>query len=170
DAIAAMTLLMRHAAVVTPNRFEAARLTQKPCETLNGGKVAAQEIQSRFGCEAVMVKGFEQGDEVVDVFFDGMRLVELRGPLGPKDATHGSGCTLSAAIAGYLAKGDAPYDAALQAKTFTSAAILQAHRLGRGPAPVNQFALQPRGSFKDVPEIRTVTHLGATSPEPDLGA
>jgi hydroxymethylpyrimidine/phosphomethylpyrimidine kinase len=169
EAVAAMTLLMRHASMVTPNRFEAARLTQKPCETLNGGKIAAQEIQSRFGCEAVVVKGFQQGEEVVDVFYDGMRLIELRGPLGPTDATHGSGCTLSAAIAGYLARGEAPYDAALRAKTFTNAAILQAYRLGRGPAPVNQFALQPRGSFDAVPEVRTTTRRESSTPRPELG-
>lgn len=140
DAVEALTVLMSRASIVTPNRLEAAKLTHKPCETLNGGMVAARELQARFGCEAVLVKGFIQGEEIVDVFFDGMRMMELRGPLARRGADHGSGCTLSAAIAGYLALGLTPIASVEKAKAFTSAAIHQAHRLGKGIHPVNQFA------------------------------
>jgi hydroxymethylpyrimidine/phosphomethylpyrimidine kinase len=155
DAINALMGLLPRGTVLTPNRHEAARLTHKPCETINGGKVAAQELHSRFGCEAVLVTGFTQGEEAVDVYFDGMRLLELRGVLGPSDATHGSGCTLSAAIAGYLALGRTMMDAVAEAKQFTTTAIHGAHRLGRGPAPVNQFARRPEVAADDAPIVET---------------
>ncbi|MEO0458579.1 MAG: bifunctional hydroxymethylpyrimidine kinase/phosphomethylpyrimidine kinase, partial [Cyanobacteria bacterium P01_A01_bin.114] len=73
------------------------------------------------------------------VWFDGQRLEVLNVESVPTQDTHGTGCTLSAAIAANLAQGDTPFDAALQAKTYVTKALQHSLRLGQGPGPVGHF-------------------------------
>ncbi len=140
--------LFRHAAIVTPNRFEAARLLGgDSCRTIAEGLSAAKQIAKKFGCHAVVVTGFERpGAEVdgppeaVDAFWTGEETIELSAEKRPSTNTHGAGCTFSAAIVGGLVQGKPLIDAVEQAKNVVSEAIRQNFNLGQGNGPVNHLA------------------------------
>ena len=73
----------------------------------------------RFGCQAVLLKGGHgEGEDVVDILFDGQTHFEFRRPRIVTSNTHGTGCTLSAAIAAGLAKGRRIDVAIADAKAF----------------------------------------------------
>jgi hydroxymethylpyrimidine/phosphomethylpyrimidine kinase len=133
------------AAVVTPNLAEAAKLTgaAKIEPTIASAKDAARRLIG-LGAKAVLVKGIEQGDSFVDVFFDGVEFLEFAGKTMPKEKTHGSGCALSAAIAAGLANRLTLVDAIDQAKQLVTAAIQYGDGQGRGNTPVNVLAFAPK--------------------------
>jgi hydroxymethylpyrimidine/phosphomethylpyrimidine kinase len=82
---------------------------------------------------------------LVDVFFDGERLVEISGERHPDGASHGSGCTHSAALAAFLAHGYEPLEAARAAREVASAAVAAGLRgLGAGAGPVDALGLASR--------------------------
>jgi len=146
-AQAVARLLFPFAAVVTPNRFEAARLLGgQSCENVAQGVAAARQIAKQFKCHAVIVTGFAtdgQGDnppQSVDVFWTGEEIVELSGERRQTTNLHGAGCTFSAAIAGGLAQGLPLNDAAQQAKRLIGEAIRQNINIGGGKGPVNHLA------------------------------
>lgn len=143
DAVEALRReLIPRALVVTPNLPEAAVLT--------GAGVARNEremdIQAReilaLGARNVLIKGGHgQGEESVDLLVgqgDAVRFPARR--IATKN-THGSGCTLSSAVAAGLAKGLTLADAVREAKDYVTAAIAAADRLtvGHGPGPLNHF-------------------------------
>ncbi len=100
---ALIDLLFPRATVVTPNVPEARTLVDDP-----GEELAVEDLAKRvhaLGPEAVVVTGGHR-DDIVDVFFDGDRLVKLHGERHPDGATHGSGCTHSSVLAARLAHGD----------------------------------------------------------------
>ena len=143
DAVKAMGKLLKLAAVVTPNRFEAARLLNSaPINDVFGATEAAREICKRFGARACIVKGIQRPQdkesEAVDVFFDGENMHELVSGWRNTTNTHGSGCVFSAAITGALAKGE-PLDQAVRtAKNLVAESIRQTTDLGGGGrSPVN---------------------------------
>lgn len=130
------------ATLVTPNRYEAARLVDWAdpiTETGRAGEVAGL-ICERFGCRACVVKGIRRagasGVEMVDVLFEGGTITELAMPAIDSSRTHGSGCTFSAAITAFLALGIPLQDAIGQARVFISRAIAHAPLLGQGNPPV----------------------------------
>jgi len=124
--------------VATPNIPEARVMTGLD-------KNASQEELARavleLGPKAVVVTG-GHSEELVDLFFDGERLVEIPGERHPDGAAHGSGCTHSSALAAYLARGAEPLEAARRAREVASAAVGQGLRdIGAGPGPVDVFGL-----------------------------
>ncbi|HVM35768.1 MAG TPA: bifunctional hydroxymethylpyrimidine kinase/phosphomethylpyrimidine kinase [Actinomycetota bacterium] len=126
------------ATLVTPNLFEAAGLTgSEEARGLRDMRMQAEEMV-KIGAPAVLVKGGHlPGDLAVDLFFDGDEFVEVAGPRFETTDTHGTGCTLAAAIAASLAHG-APLRRAVEAgKEFVSGAIARGLRLGKGYGPVN---------------------------------
>jgi hydroxymethylpyrimidine/phosphomethylpyrimidine kinase len=146
DAVDAMVKkLFPLAAVVTPNLAETAKLTGagKIVPTIASAKDAARRLIG-LGAKAVLVKGIEQGDSFVDVFFDGVEFLEFAGKTMPKEKTHGSGCALSAAIAAGLANRLTLVDAIDQAKQLVTAAIQYGDGQGRGNTPVNVLAFAPK--------------------------
>src|SRR4051812_11133676 len=147
DAVDTMVrLLFPLATVVTPNRRETARLTGGDADALTSvaaAKDAARRIVGR-GAKAVVVKAIEQGDQTVDVFFDGREFYELAAKTHPPEKTHGSGCAFSAAITAGLANRLSLVDAIDLAKQVVNMAIQYSDGQGRGTAPVNVLAFAPK--------------------------
>lgn len=128
------------ATVITPNRYEAQILSGMAIATLDDMKAAAQRIHSQ-GAAAVLVKGGGMTGEWlgVDVFFDGDRLEVLHTETVQTRDTHGTGCTLSAAIAANLALGSDCFTAIQRAKDYVTAALHHSLRIGQGQGPVGHF-------------------------------
>ncbi|MDQ4124167.1 MAG: bifunctional hydroxymethylpyrimidine kinase/phosphomethylpyrimidine kinase [Actinomycetota bacterium] len=138
DAVDALkTRLLPLAEVVTPNLHEAATLAGGEITTRAEMEEAARAIHA-VGPRTVLVKGGHfDGDESIDLFYDGADFAELRGSRFDTKDTHGTGCALSAAIAARLAHGDSTLDALHHAKRFISGAIERSLRIGNGYGPVN---------------------------------
>jgi hydroxymethylpyrimidine/phosphomethylpyrimidine kinase len=139
------TALLPLATVVTPNLEEAAALLRRPVEDLAGAREAARELCALGPRLAVVTGGHLPGDRVVDALHDaeaGVSL-ELDHPRIPGPGTHGTGCTLSAAIAAFLARGTSPLDAVASARAYLQEALLRAPGLGAGHGPLGHLAVEP---------------------------
>ncbi len=135
---------MRHllpvATVVTPNLHEARILTGREVRTVDDVRACARELVG-MGAGAALVKGGHlEGDEAVDVLWDGSEEHAWRRPRMETTSTHGTGCTLSAAIAAGLAHGRPLVAAVDQAIQYVARAIYSAPGLGSGRGPLNHFA------------------------------
>ena len=128
------------ALVVTPNRYEAQILSGLEVNSLEEMKAAAKAIY-QYGCKTVLVKGGGMKGELqaVDVWFDGDRWEILQTERVDTSNTHGTGCTLSAAIAANLALGQAPLLAVKNAKEYVTNALKYALDIGQGTGPVGHF-------------------------------
>jgi hydroxymethylpyrimidine/phosphomethylpyrimidine kinase len=127
--------------IATPNIPEARVLADL-------GEDASQEDLARavqaLGPDAVVVTG-GHSDALVDLFFDGDEPVEIPGDRHPGDAAHGSGCTHSASLAAFLARGAEPLQAAAAARRLASLAVgAGLEGLGKGHGPVDVFELSAR--------------------------
>jgi hydroxymethylpyrimidine/phosphomethylpyrimidine kinase len=143
DAVAGLrTQLIPLASLITPNLPEAAALLDEPVAV---GEAAIESQGKRLlamGCPAVLIKGGHgQGAESIDYLVRGSGIVALSAPRIATTNTHGTGCSLSSAIAAGLAKGEDMETAVRAAKAWLSAAIAAADRLGvgRGHGPVHHF-------------------------------
>ncbi len=143
DAIQALrTLLIPRAQIITPNLPEAAALLDAPvaadeAEIENQGRLLLS-----LGCGAVLIKGGHgQGADSVDYLITAEGVVALAAPRIVAKNTHGTGCSLSSAIAAGLAKGQDLETAVRGAKTYVTAAIAAADRLdvGHGHGPIHHF-------------------------------
>lgn len=147
DAIGALVeALVPHATVLTPNLPEAgALLAQRPPESLAEMRRAAERLRGRMahaGSRWVVLKGGHlPGSEAIDVLTDGDRMIELAGRRIDTKNTHGTGCTLSAAIAALLPQSADVPTAVRAAKDYLASAIAAADRLtvGTGHGPVHHF-------------------------------
>jgi hydroxymethylpyrimidine/phosphomethylpyrimidine kinase len=141
---AAVDALKEHllplAAVVTPNRHEARLLAGLELDTLEDMREAARRIH-RLGPRAVLVKGGGMPGALrgTDVWFDGERLETLHLRSVETRNTHGTGCTLSAAIAAHLALGRDALEATRRAKAYVTTALEHPLALGKGPGPFSHF-------------------------------
>ncbi|MGH7371307.1 MAG: bifunctional hydroxymethylpyrimidine kinase/phosphomethylpyrimidine kinase, partial [Candidatus Methylomirabilales bacterium] len=124
---------------VTPNLDEAAILWGEKIEDLDGMKEAARAIKA-LGPQYVLVKGGHlAGPRVFDVLYDGKRFEVRDAPKISTENTHGSGCTLSAAIAAGLAKAYGVKEAVETAQRYIHAAIASGIKIGKGKGPVNHL-------------------------------
>lgn len=140
-AIAALTTqLIPLATVLTPNRYEAQILADIEINTLEDIQNAAQKILT-LGAKAVLVKGggFEGELRGVDVWYDGETLEVLTTEQVDTTNTHGTGCTLSSAIAANLALENLPLPAVKAAKIYVTEALKHALDIGKGQGPVGHF-------------------------------
>ena len=143
DAVEKLRLaLIPRALVVTPNLPEAAALTAASLAR----NEREMEIQGReilaLGARNVLIKGgHAEGAESIDLLIGQGEVLRLSAARVPGKNTHGSGCTLSSAIAAGLAKGLPLHEAVRDAKTYVTAAIAAADRLsiGHGPGPLHHF-------------------------------
>ena len=141
DAIDALRrALLPRAALLTPNLPEAAALVGGALATERDIEDAARALHA-LGAAAVLLKGGHgAGDEVADLLFDGRDCTWLRAPRQHTPHTHGTGCTISAAITARLALGDDLVHAVRTAQAFVLRAIATAPGLGHGQGPVNHWA------------------------------
>lgn len=142
DAMAALRGLARHVSVLTPNLFEAAALLDLAMARDEAEMRAQAEKLLTLGAGAVLIKGGHgSGPESVDLLVTGENCVRLAAPRVPTKNTHGTGCTFASAIAAGLAKGLPLEAAAHEAKTYVSAAIAAADRLGLAASngPLHHF-------------------------------
>ena len=139
SAVAALrSELIPLALVVTPNIPEAEELTGMK---IRGGedieKAARRMIE--MGARAVVIKGGHLEGPAVDLFFNGKEARVLIAPRLRTKNTHGTGCTFSAAIAAYLARGEDLEGAVSAAKKYITEAIRAGFRVGAGHSPVHHF-------------------------------
>lgn len=133
--------LLPLALLVTPNRAEAALLAGQSVDGIAAAESAARALHS-MGARHVLVKGIPGGEQLIDLFFDGVRGQELATPRLDTANTHGSGDTLSAAIAARLAQGLSLAEAIGQGRAYTRAALLGSRgwRLGADHGPLQHWA------------------------------
>ncbi|MBD2296450.1 bifunctional hydroxymethylpyrimidine kinase/phosphomethylpyrimidine kinase [Anabaena sphaerica FACHB-251] len=133
--------LIPQAAIITPNRYEAQILSGLEIVSLEDMQNAAQIIHKNLGTKAVLVKGggMSGGLKGVDVWFDGERLEILRTKQVETKNTHGTGCTLSAAITANLALGKDLWTAVQEAKEYVTTALTYSLDIGKGQGPVGHF-------------------------------
>jgi hydroxymethylpyrimidine/phosphomethylpyrimidine kinase len=144
DAVEAIKkYLMPLSSVVTPNLPEAAVMLNRKIGSIDDMEAAARDL-ARFGGKSVLMKGGHLEDhQSTDSLYlaDDDRFVALRGDYIRTRNNHGTGCTLSSAIAAHLARGLALEAAVSEAKIYISEAIRMGagYRLGNGHGPVHHF-------------------------------
>ena len=142
EAVEAMIRrLLPQATLVTPNLDEARILTSLPISGEEGQRESAHRLV-QMGAGAALVKGGHgAGTEVVDILWDGSHEHLWRHPRLETRNTHGTGCTLSAAITAGLSCGDGLVPAVEGALAFVEQAILRAPKLGSGHGPLSHLPI-----------------------------
>ncbi|WP_352399714.1 bifunctional hydroxymethylpyrimidine kinase/phosphomethylpyrimidine kinase [Anaerotignum sp.] len=124
--------------VVTPNLPEAEVITGLKINDLPSMELAARVIH-QMGAKNVLIKGGHLEDDATDLLFDGEKIIALHSDRIETKNTHGTGCTLSSAIAANLAKGKSVEEAVRIAKEYITVAIEHALDIGKGVGPTNHF-------------------------------
>ena len=127
--------LLPLATVITPNIPEAEVLSGSTITSEEDMVAAAKVIYERFGC-AVLCKGGHQVNDANDLLYNANGPVWFAGKRINNPNTHGTGCTLSSAIASNLAKGQTLEDAVKNAKDYISGALAAMLDLGKGSGPL----------------------------------
>jgi hydroxymethylpyrimidine/phosphomethylpyrimidine kinase len=130
--------LLPLAFVATPNLHEASVLAGMPVETLEDMEDAARRIHAR-GPRHVLVKGGHLKSDATDILWDGRAFTRFSAPRIKSSNTHGTGCTLSAAIAAGLARGRPLAEAVRDAKAYVTRAIQEGFQPGHGVGTLRHF-------------------------------
>lgn len=143
--------LLPLAHLITPNLPEAEILSQKKIQTDADREEAGKILFDRFGASVLIKGGHQQGQvsdhlAASDLLYDGKEFTWFEGKRIDNPNTHGTGCTLSSAIASNLAKGKALLESIREAKNFLSMAMASMLDLGEGSGPLDHlFAIE--GNF-----------------------
>ncbi|MFK7865969.1 MAG: bifunctional hydroxymethylpyrimidine kinase/phosphomethylpyrimidine kinase [Alphaproteobacteria bacterium] len=136
--------LIPMASIITPNLPEAAILTGQPCpRTVNEMESLIPSLLA-LGCPNILLKGGHlDGDQADDLWITSTGNHWLHQPRITVKHSHGTGCTLSAALATFIGHGHSPFEAASLAKHYLTKALQTADRLeiGKGIGPVDHFGL-----------------------------
>lgn len=134
-------LLLPQASIVTPNIYEAQILSQQKISNVEEMKQAAIAIHQHLGVKVVLIKGGGLINDAnsTDVWFDGNNWELLNEARINTKNTHGTGCTLSAAIAANLGLGKDLLTAVKEAKQYVTIALQNSLDIGRGSGPVGHF-------------------------------
>lgn len=136
--------LLPIATLITPNIPEAQSLTGVEIKTRDDMLTVAKILHGKYGC-AVLVKGGHSVADATDLLLESGEAKWLEGKRIDNPNTHGTGCTLSSAIAANLAKGYTLYEAVSKAKEFICGALSAMLNLGQGSGPLNHaFDLNSR--------------------------
>lgn len=146
DAVAELiSTLVPMAGLITPNLHEAARMLSSPVAESRADMVTQAKALLSLGARRVLLKGGHgAGDECADLLSDGNDQKWFVAPRHETRNTHGTGCTLSSAIAAGLAKGLSMADSVAEAKIYITDAVRAADALeiGSGHGPVHHFYRQ----------------------------
>jgi hydroxymethylpyrimidine/phosphomethylpyrimidine kinase len=151
DTVEALVeLLLPLSTLITPNLDEAAILADMQISSVAHMKIAAEKILTR-GCNAVLIKGGHlTGAELYDVYLDqdGREIIYASSAI-PTNNTHGTGCSLSAAIAAFMSRGFSLIPALTEARIYVHEAIQQGSdvKTGNGNGPLNH-------SFQPLPMVK----------------
>ncbi len=126
------------ATLVTPNIPEAEAISGIQIRNTQDMETAARKIFS-MGPRQVLIKGGHLDDAAIDILFDGTRFQRFAVQRLQTQNTHGTGCTLSSAIASNLARGDGIALAVEKAKSYITVAIAHGLSIGKGVGPVHHF-------------------------------
>lgn len=132
------------ASLITPNVPEAeeilceANLAITEIKTVEHMEIAAKELY-KLGCKNVLLKGGHMQGDAIDVFYDGSKIIHFNCERIHTKNTHGTGCTLSSAIAANLALGFSMKDAIKNSKKYITTAIKHSLDIGHGVGPTNHF-------------------------------
>lgn len=124
--------------VLTPNIPEAEAITGFKIQTEEDIKKAAVTIH-KMGAKNVLIKGGHLQGDACDILFDGINFLTYTTKRIPTKNTHGTGCTLSSAIAANLANGCSLQEAVKKSKAYVTTAIEHALPLGKGHGPTHHF-------------------------------
>lgn len=136
--------LIPMATIITPNIPEAEEILKESgsknaaISTIEDMERAAIDIY-KLGCKNVLLKGGHSSGEAVDVLYDGEDIIHFASQRISTKNTHGTGCTLSSAIAANIALGFNIKDAVAMAKEYITIAILHSLDIGQGVGPTNHF-------------------------------
>ena len=153
DAEDALRALLTRAAVVTPNLAELAVLAGRAIDGWTDALAAAESLSARIGAAVLVKGGHLSGDDAPDALVDAAQRTrhEFTGTRIATANTHGTGCSLSSAIATRLARGDDPDQAVAASRTWLRESLRasDALRVGRGHGPISHFAgLWERGGLE----------------------
>ena len=124
--------LLPLASVLMPNLDEAEILVGEKLRSVEHLRAAARVLHQRFGCAALVKGGHLRGlKQAVDIFYDGKEELLLSAPFVRGVSTHGTGCTYSAAVAAYLARGCSLAQAVQLAKEYITQAIVGSRTAGK---------------------------------------
>ncbi|ABW20226.1 bifunctional hydroxymethylpyrimidine kinase/phosphomethylpyrimidine kinase [Alkaliphilus oremlandii] len=130
--------LLPMATIITPNLPEAEVITGFEISTVEAMEKAAKAIHD-MGPQYVLVKGGHLEGEAVDILYDGNQFIYYNAQRIHTKNTHGTGCTLSSAIASNLGKGLTITQAVEEAKNYITVAIEKSFAIGQGVGPVHHF-------------------------------
>lgn len=144
DAVEILTkTLIPMARILTPNIPEAEHLLGRPIKHQSDFEQVAQELGQQFKVSVLLKAGHLENSELIDVFYNQEQnsCIKLSTKRIETKNTHGTGCTLSSAIASYLALGNTLDDAVRLAKTYINQAIIKGvdYKIGQGHGPVKHF-------------------------------
>lgn len=128
--------LLPLAQVITPNIPETEKLTGMRIRDRETMELAAKTLEKQYGC-SVLVKGGHSLEDASDCLRQNGKIRWFEGKRIVNDNTHGTGCTLSSAIAAWLAKGAGLEEAVEKAKDYISGALAYGLDLGKGSGPLN---------------------------------
>ncbi len=152
-AESAMDLLLQRlfplASLVTPNIPEANWITNQSIQSISDMKGAAEKLMG-LGPGAVLVKGGHRREDATDILFDGIQWHCLAAERIMSKHTHGTGCTLSSAIASNLGKQQALYTAVANAKRYIQTCISSGLAIGKGIGPLNHFSVLYKNAGMDI--------------------
>ena len=134
-------ILIPQAAIITPNIYEAQILSGLEINTLDGAKEAAIAIFEQLEAPVILVKGgslFGQ-ERGTDIWYDGTEIRVLAGQTIATSNTHGTGCTLSAAICANLALGRDLWTSVINAKKYVTDSLKNSLNIGMGNGPIGHF-------------------------------
>lgn len=134
-----VTELLPLGRIITPNISEAEALSGLKIKSREDMAAAAEDISKKIPGPAVLVKGGHLENDAADLLYDSGKIQWYDGRRIETANTHGTGCTLSSAIACELAAGRGLVDAVLEAKLYLSGALRAGLNMGKGSGPVDHF-------------------------------
>lgn len=134
--------LLPEVSLVTPNLYEASVLLERKVSTIDDMKEGCRQLFDRHGCAFLLKGGHLEGDDMCDVLYDGSEFYLFHNQRVKSRNLHGTGCTLSSAIATYLAQGESLPHAVRLAKDYVWGAIDAGKELqiGSGNGPLWHFS------------------------------